>query len=325
MGVGTRVCVVAAVQPLEDPSDLDGGFNERLRSFLPDHSGGGAGRGGGFETKKAYKVYFRGTYGDKKLNYPIIPETEVDVFDKLVLRSGFNDSYRTSSRSNYLRDELIRDLHDDMGALAGHGSWCVLFVNMKFRGLYNIVERMDEEFASSYFEDEDWDPYAVRPEDALMAARTAVKDWRLAQITTVKRQAHLDPVTEFFVLAWDAFRAVQFPADEALKLSRVVGISFDGELRNRILEVKGGDVILWDSALRAQKGSLGSADGHLMLDALHQAARLGREQNTGAARDLIEKARLLSDQAFLLALEAALNVLPSPQMVTGSAAGPLVG
>ncbi len=118
---------------------------------------GGAGRGGGFDIKKAYKTYFRGSYGDKKLNYRIIPETEVDVFDKLVLRSGFNDSYRTSGRSNYLRDELIRDLHADMGALAASGSWCMLFVNMKFRGLYNIVERMDEEFASSYFEDEDWD------------------------------------------------------------------------------------------------------------------------------------------------------------------------
>jgi len=30
-------------------------------------------------------------------------------------------------------------------------------------------------------------------------------------------------LTEWYVLAWDAFRAPRFPADEALKLSRVVG------------------------------------------------------------------------------------------------------
>ena len=37
----------------------------------------------------------------------------------------------------------------------------------------------------------------------------AVKQWRLQQLTTVKRQAHLDPVTEFYVLAWDAFQSAR--------------------------------------------------------------------------------------------------------------------
>jgi adenine-specific DNA methylase len=100
-------------------------------------------------------------------------------------------------------------------------------------------------------EDEDWDPYAVRPEDALMAARGAVKQWRMQQLTTVRRQTHLDPVTEWFVLAWDAFRSPQFPADEALKLARVVGVNFDEQLRGKVLEIKGGDVIVWDSGQRS--------------------------------------------------------------------------
>ncbi|MBN1442533.1 MAG: chitobiase/beta-hexosaminidase C-terminal domain-containing protein, partial [Planctomycetes bacterium] len=78
---------------------------------------GGAGRGGDFETKKAYRVYFRSVYGDARLHCPIIPETPVDRFDKLVLRSAFNDCFRTNGRATYLRDELIRDLHEDMGAL----------------------------------------------------------------------------------------------------------------------------------------------------------------------------------------------------------------
>jgi len=167
-------------------------------------------------------------------------------------------------------------------------------------------------------EEEEWDPYAVRPEDALMAARAAVKEWRLDRIAQVKRQAHLDPVTEFFVLAWDAFESPQFPADEALKLSRVVGVNFDEQLRGHILEVKGGDVIIWDSGTRAKKGTIGSVKGGAVLNALHLAAKLGREQNTGAAKDLIERAELLKDQTFLLSLDAVLNVLPTPTMVAGS-------
>jgi putative DNA methylase len=173
-------------------------------------------------------------------------------------------------------------------------------------------------------EDEDWDPYAVRPEDALMAARAAVKEWRLDQLTTVKRHVHLDPATEFYALAWDAYQSPQFPADEALKLARVVGVNFDGVLRNRILEVKGGDVILWDSATRMKRGALGSPKGDLMLDVLHHAARLVREQNTGAAKDLLDKAGLLDSPELKTALETVLNVLPAPALAT-SGSGPLAG
>jgi hypothetical protein len=173
-------------------------------------------------------------------------------------------------------------------------------------------------------EDDDWDPYAVRPEDALNAARTAVKNWRLEQLAAVQRQAHLDPVTEFFVLAWDAFNSPQFPADEALKLARVVGVSFDEKLKNKVLEIKGSDVILWDSALRFQKGSVG--DIHNMgLNALHVAARMSREQNTGVARDYLERMGVLNDPVFKRALETVLNVLPAPQSLESGKGGPLRG
>jgi len=172
-------------------------------------------------------------------------------------------------------------------------------------------------------EDEDWDPYAVRPEDALMAARGAVKQWRLQQLTTVRRQAHLDPVTEWFVLAWDAFASPQFPADEALKLARVVGVNFDEQLRNKILELKGGDVIVWDSTQRAKKSAIASTTGTCRLDALHQAAHAVRDRNVGVAKDMLERAELDKDAALLLALEATLNVLPTPRMVGGK--GSLAG
>ncbi len=118
---------------------------------------GGAGRNGDFETKKAYKCYFRKIYGKGMLHYPIIPETPVASFDKLVLRSGFNDAFRTNGRAAYIRDELIRDLHEDMGALVSNGSWYNVFVNMKYRGIFNVVERMDRRFLNSYTGTDNWD------------------------------------------------------------------------------------------------------------------------------------------------------------------------
>lgn len=158
----------------------------------------------------------------------------------------------------------------------------------------------------------DDDPYAVRPEDALDAARREVKRWRMDQLATVKRQHHLDPLTEWYVLAWDAFKAPRFPVDEALKLARVVGVDFDREVKNVVGEVKGSDVTLWDSLTRKRKNRLGAVGGPVMLDTLHHAAALGREQNTGAAQAALEAADLLSDATLMTALEALLNVLPPP-------------
>ncbi len=160
------------------------------------------------------------------------------------------------------------------------------------------------------FPDEEFDPYAVWPEDALDAARGEVKRWRMEQLATVKRQHHLDPLTEWYVLAWDAFKAPRFPVDEALKLARVVGLDFDREVKNQVCEVKSSDLILWDSLTRKRKNKLGAVGGAVALDTLHQAIALGREQNTGAAQAILEKADLLGDATLMTALETLLNVLP---------------
>ena len=160
------------------------------------------------------------------------------------------------------------------------------------------------------FPDEEFDPYAVRPEDALDAARREVKRWRMEQLATVKRQHHLDPLTEWYVLAWDAFKAPRFPVDEALKLARVVGLDFDREVKNQVCEVKSSDLILWDSLTRKRKNMLGPVGGAVALDTLHQAAALGRDQNTGVAQAALEQANLLGDATMMTALETLLNVLP---------------
>jgi putative DNA methylase len=159
---------------------------------------------------------------------------------------------------------------------------------------------------------EEWDPYAVRPEDALDASRREVKQWRLSKLASMQRQHHLDPLTEWYVLAWDAFKALRFPGDEALKLARVVGLDYDKQVKNVVCEAKGNDVILWDSKARKAKGKLGAVGEDVMLDTLHHCALAGREQNTGDAKDILDKAGLLEDPTLLVALEALLNVLPPP-------------
>lgn len=166
--------------------------------------------------------------------------------------------------------------------------------------------------------EEEFDPYAVTPEDALDAARREVKTWRLNQLTHTKGRGDLDATTSWFVLAWDAFKAPVFSYDEGLRLARAVGADLDGQLIGRICEKKGSDIKLWDSAMRAAKSGLGPADGsRAMIDAIHHAAHRARTRTLDASLDLLKDIGVDSDPQFLAALEAVLEVLPPSRNFVG--------
>ena len=161
-------------------------------------------------------------------------------------------------------------------------------------------------------------PYRVTPEDALDAARREVKAWRMEKLTSGSRRAQLDPLTEWFVLAWDAFQAPQFPYDEALRLARVVGLDLDKDVVGVLAEKKTSDLILWDSSTRATKGKLGAPDGtKSWIDAIHHCAHRARSIDLNAAKQLLDDNGLANSPVFLTALEAVLEVLPLSSRYTG--------
>ena len=166
--------------------------------------------------------------------------------------------------------------------------------------------------------EEEWDPYAATPEDALDAARREVKRWRLEQLTHLKANADLDPGTAFFVLAWDAFKAPMFSYDEANKLARAVGVDLDKDVIGRLAEKKGSDILLWDSAHRAAKGTLGPVDGARgMIDSIHHAAHTARGGSLADAQEMLANTQVDQDRRFFTALEAILEVLPVSKAFTG--------
>jgi hypothetical protein len=44
-----------------------------------------------------------------------------------------------------------------MGGVAAHGAWYAVFINMRYFGLYNVTERLDDEFLDAHFGEADWD------------------------------------------------------------------------------------------------------------------------------------------------------------------------
>ena len=159
--------------------------------------------------------------------------------------------------------------------------------------------------------EEEWDPYATTPEDALDVARREVKRWRLDQLAHMRSEDDLDPVTAFFVLAWDAFKAPKFAYDEGLKLARAVGVNLETDVVRKLGAKSGQNLVLWDAPHRAAKGALGPADGSRgMIDVLHHAAHLARSRSLDAALDMLRDRGVDKSSDFAIALEAVLEVLP---------------
>lgn len=119
--------------------------------------------------KKSFRLHFRRDVGPSKLNYPIFDDTDVDRFNKLVLRANYNDGWThwsPTQRENAteVRDEQSRALRLEMGDLAMHGTHCALWLNGHHWGVYNITERMEGDFLDDYFDHEGWDVIALQSE-----------------------------------------------------------------------------------------------------------------------------------------------------------------
>jgi hypothetical protein len=106
--------------------------------------------------KHAFRLFFRSEYGAAKLKYPFFSNSPVEEFDTLTLRSGVNRSYAGWPESDqrpttYTRDEWLRASQIAMSGSGSHGIFVHLYLNGLYWGLYNVVERPDESFMSSYF------------------------------------------------------------------------------------------------------------------------------------------------------------------------------
>ena len=129
------------------------------------------------DSKFSYRLYFRGDYGQGKLEYPIFPLSTAPNFDQLVLRAGFNEQINP-----FIRDEIIRRLSQDMGQIASVGGLALVLRNggvyTNNTGLltaYNLCERVTSSMLHAKFGgSEEWD--VVGPSFAISAEGVGVID-----------------------------------------------------------------------------------------------------------------------------------------------------
>ena len=115
--------------------------------------------------KRSFRLYFRGEYGPRELEYPLFGTEPGQTYGRLVLRAGVDDGWLWPCEDKpgcyrehavFLRDQLVRDLHEAMGQVALRGRWVALYLNGAYWGLYNLTERIDDTFLATHFDASTW-------------------------------------------------------------------------------------------------------------------------------------------------------------------------
>ncbi|MGB8644114.1 MAG: DUF1156 domain-containing protein [Anaerolineae bacterium] len=157
------------------------------------------------------------------------------------------------------------------------------------------------------------EPKPLRPETALELAREEVVRLR-KQGLLLGRDVQFDPVTDWYIMAWDAFHAEQFPYDEGRKLALALGLDMDKTLmqHERLATKKGEYVVMQQPAQRRRKGVVDeAAEGfEHWIDAVHTAMMVYEEDGPGACDVFLRKSGLKSDSTFKACLQALLNAIP---------------
>jgi hypothetical protein len=116
---------------------------------------------GGWNPKHAFRLYFRGEYGDGELDYPLFGDEGVDQFDVIDLRSDQNYAWATSgdTQHSFVREVFGRDLQRDLDEPYTRSRYYHLYLNGQYFGVFQTQERVEENYSADYLggQPEDYD------------------------------------------------------------------------------------------------------------------------------------------------------------------------
>ena len=121
----------------------------------------------GDNPKHAFRLFFKSSYGQDFLSYPMFETEGVSGFHKLDLRTdqNYSWSFGGDSRNTMIRDLFSRDTQGDMGEPYTRSRYYHLYVDGQYWGIYESEERAQADYAASYFGG-DADDYDVVKVDA---------------------------------------------------------------------------------------------------------------------------------------------------------------
>lgn len=116
---------------------------------------GGHGRLAEKNPKHSFRLVFKEQYGPKTLRYPLYGEDQPSKFDQLVLRCHFGNAWQhwgegNREKAQYTRDVWVRRMQRRIGRTSVNALYAHLFLNGMYWGIYNIAERVDDQFGKDH-------------------------------------------------------------------------------------------------------------------------------------------------------------------------------
>ena len=172
---------------------------------------GGHGRLAEKNPKHSFRLVFKEKYGAKTLKYPLFGDDEPSKFDQLVLRCHFGNAWQHWAEDNrqkaqYTRDVWARRMQRKMGHTSVNALYVHLFLNGMYWGLYNIAERVDDQFGKDHLDGKKSDIDVVKIEEDggshFEASEGDLDAWNL--MTETAAEAASDPVAYLRLQGMDA-------------------------------------------------------------------------------------------------------------------------
>lgn len=153
----------------------------------------------------------------------------------------------------------------------------------------------------------------VQPERVLEEARSLVTQLRVTELVQ-HRQVVFDPITRWYVLAWDVFGAEKFPYDEARLLALTCGVDLDRQVikEHGVAAKSSKYVVLQTPAQRMEGHRRGNPENAplSLLDGLHLALTLYQRDGASAAAQYLQRHHLDTDVQFQALVDACLLAIP---------------
>ena len=99
------------------------------------------------EAQRSLEIKFRSAYGESEVTYPFFPGYDVSTFRRLVLRTSGQDWRITKVRDAFMTEVIQGQLDLDTMAVRD----CVVYINGKYWGLYEIREKLDQFYVASHY------------------------------------------------------------------------------------------------------------------------------------------------------------------------------
>ncbi|MFW6296731.1 MAG: DUF1156 domain-containing protein, partial [Halothece sp.] len=156
----------------------------------------------------------------------------------------------------------------------------------------------------------------VRPEKAFAEARSAIANYRFQKLVQ-SDTAGFDTLTQWYLLAWDAFKAREFPFDEARQLALAIGGFNVADLAkvHKLLDSASGSCKLLTPSQRLKKRAFSinpqEFSAQHLVNGLHAIIALYQEEeNIQMVRRFMHDTGLVSNDMFSKTMEVAFKVIP---------------